>query len=198
VRPSVPALLVLQREVRPASNEQQVEASAEGKTRGSGYAGRHRVHLSIDKGARSRRSQGAAPSSVTASGRIDRKPCGAARAQPRGRPALTAPESAISHHHAGRSYHAMLSVLVTHRARDPPFGAAGGCRPSSLATVPSCGLCAGGGEAERCRTRFPRPHSPQSQPVPAPAMLPSCPRSAATLIRSWPPRLNRSRGSGRC
>jgi len=34
---------------------------------------------------------------------------------------LTAPKSAISHHHAGRRYHAMLSVMVTHRARDPPF-----------------------------------------------------------------------------
>ena len=42
VRPSVSALLVLPYEVRRASKEHQVEASAEGKTRGSRYAGRHR------------------------------------------------------------------------------------------------------------------------------------------------------------
>ena len=38
----MPALTVLPHEVRRASNEHQVESSAEGKTRGSRYAGRHR------------------------------------------------------------------------------------------------------------------------------------------------------------
>jgi hypothetical protein len=42
VRPSVPSLLVLPQEVRRASNQHQVESSAEGKTRGSRHAWRHR------------------------------------------------------------------------------------------------------------------------------------------------------------
>ena len=74
VRPSVSALLVLPHEVRRASNQHQVEASAEGKTRGSRYAGRHRgspIHQYGGAIGGDRREP--APSSVTPSGRIDCK-----------------------------------------------------------------------------------------------------------------------------
>jgi hypothetical protein len=74
VRPSVSALLVLPYEVRRASKEHQVEASAEGKTRGSRYAGRHRgspIHRYGGAIGGDRREP--TPSSVTPSRLIDCK-----------------------------------------------------------------------------------------------------------------------------
>jgi len=127
VRSSVSALLVLPREVRHASNQQHVEASAEGQARGSRYGAMHRGSPVRRKAARSGRSQGADPSSVTPSGRIDCKPGGAAccRAHVVGQPHSARIRRSRTTTQVGVS-HDMLSVLVTHRARDPPIGTTAG------------------------------------------------------------------------
>ena len=58
------------------------------------------VHLSLDKAARPGTIAGAAPSSVTPSGRLTARPADAAR--PCGRPASQRPDPAISHQGAGQ------------------------------------------------------------------------------------------------
>ena len=71
MRPLVSALLVLPREVRPASDKQHVQASAKGKTRQSRYTARHRSSPAIDKaGDQGLIALEPAKSSVTPRGRI--------------------------------------------------------------------------------------------------------------------------------
>ena len=107
----------------PPATSSKLRPPPKGSPGALGMRGGIAVHLSIDKG-RDRGDRGEpGPSSVTPSSRID---CKARRRRPRPptrSASLTAPESAISHHRAGRRYHAMPSVLVTNRVRDPPFGA---------------------------------------------------------------------------
>ena len=124
VRPSVSALLVLPREVRRAGNQQQVEASAEGKTRGPRYPAMHRgspVHRYGGAIGGDRREP--TPSSVTPSGRIDCKAWVAAPPVPThvaGQPHSARIRQSRTTTQVGVS-HARPSVLVIHRARDPPI-----------------------------------------------------------------------------
>jgi hypothetical protein len=96
-----------------------------------GMRGGITVHLSIDTAARSGGSQGAIPFSVAPSGRIDRKDRRRCPGRPTWLASLTAPGLGdLAPGQVGVS-DAMLPVLVIHRARDRPFGAAAASSPSA-------------------------------------------------------------------